>query len=629
MVIDPAWTNIELTAGAVEVRGNISYIDEQQFSLISDSIILKLLPVSGFERDSIVPDKVLINGSWKGGWEAQIEPGNWILRVTAVENNLIAMASVQAGVVEGAEIDVELKVGGWLNLPTSWIDYEGDEHTLAVLETENAEIINSPDPIINIGAGMSWNSSVDEDGNLRILLPSGRIDISCTALIVQRNLTMEYEGEQGMDIRINQETPPTTLNLIRKANTYIISYMINNSQWNESEDFNVDITTSVPTDNGGYEAIYYHLGVQYDGHETFQTYTAYPLLEGTDLPLNEGDGGWTVELHNGSGIWTEETNISLGLDSITNFTELHVRIIPPNQSVVHYIEGGLQVTIFFKDNPVTYFHNYHDIRVNIPQIHGFELTEPMDETYGIYPGTSSGVGLKFTNSGNGDEIFTFEFDDSELPDYWERTGPITHTLAAYVQTTHTVMIRAPANASDEDFKIYVTARDSANNTYPDVEIHIQTSRPVLSIVSHELYNGGVDAVSGEMTLFSVVVKNEGLIDAQMVQLNGTLCNDLNCNNPTAVNDTDIRDVPANSEVVFEIVLDLSNTNPDTYYVQFDINQTGFDSVEEYDSDQIKVRAPPIEDTTDWIGWLLGALLVAALLLLSRGGGGRRRSSAPF
>jgi hypothetical protein len=152
--------------------------------------------------------------------------------------------------------------------------------------------------------------------------------------------------------------------------------------------------------------------------------------------------------------------------------------------------------------------------------------------------------------------------------------------------------------------------------------------PMLSIVSHELYSGGVDAVSGQMTLFSVVVKNEGLVDAQMVQLNGTLWDNLFLDGTSEVNGTDIRDVPANSEVVFEIALDLSNINPDTYYVQFDINQAGFDSVEEYDTDQIKIRAPPIEDTADWIGWLLGALLVVALLLLTRGGG-RRKSSAPF
>jgi len=64
-------------------------------------------------------------------------------------------------------------------------------------------------------------------------------------------------------------------------------------------------------------------------------------------------------------------------------------------------------------------------------------------------------------------------------------------------------------------------------------------------------------------------------------------------------------------------------------VQFEINATGFDSVEEYDSQQVKVRSTPIEETTDWITWLLGGLLVVALLLLTRSGGGRRRSSAPF
>ncbi|MEC8914061.1 MAG: hypothetical protein VYA52_02430, partial [Candidatus Thermoplasmatota archaeon] len=79
---------------------------------------------------------------------------------------------------------------------------------------------------------------------------------------------------------------------------------------------------------------------------------------------------------------------------------------------------------------------------------------------------------------------------------------------------------------------------------------------------------------------------------------------------------------------FDIALDLTSIDPNTYYIQFELNSSGFDSVEEYASDQIKVRSPAIEETTDWIGWLLGALLVVALLLLTRGGG-RRRSSAPF
>jgi hypothetical protein len=377
---------------------------------------------------------------------------------------------------------------------------------------------------------------------------------------------------------------------------------------------------AVANADGGYNSLDFVVGVNYEGHEPFDTFSVSGAAAGTD------SADWLVELHNGSGEWNLTTTFDMGLENVLNFSNLNVRVTPANQSTAHMFENGHTIALQIM-GPEGYLAE-HFITVRIPQIHGFELTEPMNEAYGIQSGQTLSIAIEFTNTGNGDEKFVFEFDDTELPEAWVRTGAITHTIGGFMSSTHTVTVVAPANASDEDFTIYMSIRDKANNTYPDIEIHIQTSRPVLSIVSHELFSGGVDAISGQMTLFSVVVKNEGLVDAQMVQLNSTLCNDLNCNNPTAVNGTDIRDVPANSEVVFNIALDLSNTNPDTYYVQFDINQTGFDSVEEYDSDQIKVRTPPIEETTDWIGWLLGALLVAALLLLTRGGG-RRRASAPF
>ena len=107
------------------------------------------------------------------------------------------------------------------------------------------------------------------------------------------------------------------------------------------------------------------------------------------------------------------------------------------------------------------------------------------------------------------------------------------------------------------------------------------------------------------------------------------CSDVNCNVVEDVNGTDIEDIPASSTVTFEILLDLSDVDPATYYVQFEINAAASDSVEEYATQQVKVRSAPIEETTDWITWLLGGLLVVALLLLTRSGGGRRRSSAPF
>ena len=192
-------------------------------------------------------------------------------------------------------------------------------------------------------------------------------------------------------------------------------------------------------------------------------------------------------------------------------------------------------------------------------------------------------------------------------------------------------ISAPANASDEDFTIYMSITDKANNTYDDVPIHIQTSMPSLRIKSYQNVAGGEDLTAGQSHLYTVVVENTGLIDAQLVQLNGTLCDTYSgCpdTSSTGVMGMDIQDVPANSEVQFEILIDLSDISPGTFYLYFDINNTGFDSVEDYSAQQIKVRSPPAEETTDWIGWLLGAMLIIALLTLTRRGGSRR-GSAPF
>ena len=58
----PNAVDVELTAGVVDVDGSISYIDDEQFATISDSIVLELIPVEGMVRDPVTPDKVLVDG---------------------------------------------------------------------------------------------------------------------------------------------------------------------------------------------------------------------------------------------------------------------------------------------------------------------------------------------------------------------------------------------------------------------------------------------------------------------------------------------------------------------------------------------------------------------------------------
>ena len=131
--------NIQLMPDEVEVEGTISYIDDEQFSIIADDIILELIPVEGLVLDSVTPERVLVDGEWMGNWTAQVEPGNWILRATYEGQNLVAMGLVQAEVAVGASVDFEMTVGGWMTLETEWLDFEGATRTLADTDIEGAD----------------------------------------------------------------------------------------------------------------------------------------------------------------------------------------------------------------------------------------------------------------------------------------------------------------------------------------------------------------------------------------------------------------------------------------------------------------------------------------------------------
>ena len=621
----PNTVDTEMIAQPVPVQGTISYIDSEQLSLISDGVTLELIPVEGMVRETVTPDKEIVDGSWTGNWSAEVEPGNWILRVTYEEGNLIAMGLIEAEVVIGNSLNLEMTEGGWFRMDTEWLDYDGVTRTLADTDLADSVFIEGPKLIFNAGAGVRWVEEVNEEGFIEMLMIPGTIDASSEFDVSQRNLTMSYIGGQGVTVSPGQEAPPATLTHVRIASHEVSITTTNNSGGDPEFQGDSGNAMAISNSEGGFEPVEFQLSVDYLGHEPFDTFSIFGDVVGTD------GTHWLVEFNNGSGDWNSTAEFDMGLDNAMNFSDLLVRVTPANQSTAHAFDNGhtISMTIVSKEDG---YMKDHSVNVKIPQIHGFELTEPMEESYGIQPGQSINIGIMFTNSGNGDERYEFVFDDSELPEGWVRAGATSHTIGAYISSTHTVTVSAPANASEEDFTIYMSVRDKANNTYPDVEIHVQTSMPSLRISSYQNYNGGeAEAEAGQTVLYTVVVENTGLIDAQLVQLNGTLCDSYSgCpdTSSTGVIGMDTRDVPANSEVVFEIYLDMSEISPATYYLYFDINNTGFDSVEDYSAQQIKVRSPPVEGTTDWVGWLLAAMLIVALLTLTRRGG-KRRGSAPF
>ncbi|MEC9001129.1 MAG: STT3 domain-containing protein, partial [Candidatus Thermoplasmatota archaeon] len=152
----PNTVDTEMIAQPVPVQGTISYIDSEQLSLISDGVTLELIPVEGMVRETVTPDKEIVDGSWTGNWSAEVEPGNWILRVTYEEGNLIAMGLIEAEVVIGNSLNLEMTEGGWFRMDTEWLDYDGVTRTLADTDLADSVFIEGPKLIFNAGAGVRW-----------------------------------------------------------------------------------------------------------------------------------------------------------------------------------------------------------------------------------------------------------------------------------------------------------------------------------------------------------------------------------------------------------------------------------------------------------------------------------------
>ena len=522
-------------------------------------------------------------------------------------------------------LDMELTRGGLLDVQTEWLDYEGNSRNLGEISDANV--------LIDIGFGMKWLQNVDENGSLDLLLPNGNVQFSGDFDVEQRGLIMEFTAGRGVDVYSGQESPIMNLLFNRVSNHEIEINTLNETSGHESYVGSLGDVSLVLNDTNGFVPVDFTLGVDYLGHESFDVFAVGGIVSGTD------SSDWTVEFNNGSGNWTSSTQFEVGLDNSLDFNSLNVRVIPPNQSVAHSFEDGHKITISI--STLDGYLATHDLIVRVPQIHGFELANPMADSYGVSPGELITIPIDFTNSGNGDEKYDFEFDDSELPDGWSRTGPTSHTIGSFVSSSHSVTVVSPSDAdSNEEFSIYVSVTDKVGNSYEVIELNVQSSEPVLKIESLQAYGGGEPEAGGQIT-YIATISNSGLVDAESVELNAALCNDATCDNPTSVDSTATMDISAESSMQFSFLFDLSDIEVGAYYIILEINSTGFNEENIDDnswhiSDGVKqgvmnvdVRSPAVTDdeNTDIIAYILVIALVLIGLYLTKGRS--RRPGAPF
>ena len=171
-----------------------------------------------------------------------------------------------------------------------------------------------------------------------MLMIPGTIEAESEFEVIQRNLTMTYTGGQGISVSPGQESPAAVLSHVRIAKHEISIITLNSSGSDPEFEGDVEDVMFILDAEGGYQPVEFVLSVVYLGHEPFDSFMALGGVAGTD------GNDWSVEFHNGSGEWNDTTLFDLGLEHTTNFSNLHVRVNPANQSTAHSFEDGHTIT---------------------------------------------------------------------------------------------------------------------------------------------------------------------------------------------------------------------------------------------------------------------------------------------
>jgi hypothetical protein len=375
------------------------------------------------------------------------------------------------------------------------------------------------------------------------------------------------------------------------------------------------------------------LNIDYLGHQAFDAYSVNAVVPGAD-----GEK-WSVEFKNSTGIWSSTASINLGLENSIVLNNFEVRINPPNESVAHHLSNGHQIRIIFATDQG--YSLEHPLLVNVPQSNMFTSIGYSDEIIGVAPGEPTIIDFDFVNDGNGDDVFTFDFA-VESSENWNIAGISSQPVAPFSEGQTSVTVTSPIDMSDEPYVLSLLVTDTADNSYGPFDVTIQKSSPLLSLSSStkiQLLSGDSGPIAGEIATYLVKVENNGLIDAESVELNVILCQDIYCNERINVNGSDTRNVPANGESTFYIEMNFENIDVGKYFVQIyftdipRVDSSNLMSCVDLMPDQTECTmeaqtlAPGTDTDQPILGYVVGIFLIIIILyIISRT---TRRPGAPF
>ena len=605
---DSVIEDLSIIADNVQVSGVVTSIMQDEEASLTGSTIT-LYPETGRESTPVTLSGVYDNGELT--WSTSVEPGNWVVVVesTVTDENTggVSIGYLNAGIEDGGELEMVMSSGGYLQLDTTWQDIQLDDHHAGSDSTGGQMIEGLVEVTVDAGLDVTWNYSLDSNGELNLLLPVGEFQVSSEFTTIQheRMLDMQYTGnsfgiiEQGIiDVEMSYTRTLNSASTVTINDASVVNATF------------IETTTLSPVvNNEDYDVIEFDLDIVYEGTENNDV-----LIVGGSLSNTIDSEDWTVEVFNGTE-WTSELEVNLGIgeslsdDSVSNTTTVKMRVILPNVSSSISLENGHLIKIEVSSE--TGISSSVDLRVKVPQYYGMEITNAITET-GVSPGGTGSFSFTLTNTGNGDDSFNIELADNLLEGWQITPTTSTLTISKDDQRTQQFSIFAPESFTSGEVEATVTITSEDGITSETITVAIQSARISLDVdetMSQELTKV-YESQPGQIV---VPISNSGYRTASTVLVTVNLTNDLgnevleNIGNQTV-------SIPAGQTINATFVLDESAKKFNRYAISVDIlgedSEYVEDSVEPFD-----YQEETILDTAEpTSGWFMVVIIVLTALV---------------
>ncbi|MBT5726634.1 MAG: hypothetical protein HOI75_02285 [Euryarchaeota archaeon] len=509
---DPESHDLEVIAGNVAVSGNVTDINDASRL---DGATIVLYPTLDAVRDPVTITGTLVDDVLM--WDANIAPGEWIVVVTeanAGENGGgVAVGLLDATIATGATLDLEMALGGWVDLDTTWDDFELGTHHAGSADNGSEMIEEAVEITISIGDDLAWNMPVSADGTLTLLMPADAIDFDSTFVTIQHDDMLEMEYIAGSKTSVGEGRSPVTMSYTRSINSDSSLTMVNSTLVNATVIDNIYTDLMAQTLDEGYKTIEFNLDVAYDGTELSDVFT----VTGS-IGVAPDSSLWSVEFYNGTD-WVESYDLTLGVganasdDSVDKTAIISARIHIANQSEAWNLEDAHMVKVRMSTS--TGESSEIAVNVQVPQTYGLEITDEQTEL-GIAEGSSRQFSFMLTNTGNGDDSFTIQLADN-IPEGWEVT-PMQSvvTIAKDDMRSQAFTVFAPSTWDGVSKTVSVTVTSEDGTTTESFDVTVQQAKISLRFADADAQLASDRTADVENSIVRLPIENFGYLDAESV-----------------------------------------------------------------------------------------------------------------